>query len=93
METKLSASYVDPTEPGSLGGIAKFAKAHKIPQSNAKKELQQVLSYTLHKPRHRRFKTLPTLVFKHQRTICHGLGRFAKTSQIQQRLQIFTDGD
>ena len=44
METKLSA-YVDPTEPGSLGGIAKFAKAHKIPQSQAKKELQQVLSY------------------------------------------------
>ena len=45
METKLSASYVDPTEPGSLGGIAKFAKAHKIPQSQAKKKLQQVLSY------------------------------------------------
>ena len=44
METKLSASYVDPTEPGSLGGIAKFAKAHKIPVSRAKKELQQVLS-------------------------------------------------
>ena len=63
METKLSAAYVDPTEPGSLGGIAKFAKAHKIPQFQAKKELQQVLSYTLHKSRCRRFKTLPTLVF------------------------------
>ena len=49
METKLSASYADPTEPGSLGGVAKFAKAHKIPVSKAKKELQQVLSYTLHK--------------------------------------------
>ena len=64
METKLSASYADPTEPGSLGGITKFAKAHKIPVSQAKKELQQVLSYTLHKPRGQRFKTLPTLVFK-----------------------------
>ena len=64
MSTKLSASYVDPTEPGSLGGVAKFAKAHKIPVSKAKKELQRVLSYTLHKPRRRRFKTLPTLVFK-----------------------------
>ena len=82
METKLSASYADPTEPGSLGGVAKFAKAHKIPVSKAKKDLQQVLSYTLHKPRRRRFKT-----------ICYGLGGFAKTSQIQQRLQIFTDGD
>ena len=64
MSRKLSASYVDPTEPGSLGGVAKFAKAHKIPVSKAKKDLQQVLSYTLHKPRRRRFKTLPTLVLK-----------------------------
>ena len=63
METKLSAWYADPTEPGSLGGVARFAQAHKIPMSQAEKELQQVLSYTLHKPRRRRFKTLPTLVF------------------------------
>ena len=64
METKLSSSYVDPTVPaGALEGGAKFAKANKIPVSQAKKELQQVLSYTLHKPRCRRFKTLPTLVF------------------------------
>ena len=55
MQAKLSAAYVDPSEPGSLGGVAKFAKAHKIPQSQAKKELRQLLSYTLHKPRRRRF--------------------------------------
>ena len=41
---------------------AKFAKVHKIPQSQAKQQLQQLLSYTLHKPRRRRFPTLPTLV-------------------------------
>ena len=49
MDAKLSAAYVDPTEPGSLGGVAPFAKAHKLPLSQAQKELQQLLSYTLHK--------------------------------------------
>ena len=63
MSTKLSASYADPKAPGLLGGVTKFAKAHKIPVSHAKKLLQQLLSYTLHKPRRRRFTTLPTKVF------------------------------
>ena len=43
--------------------MAKFAKAHKILQAQAKQQLQLLLSYTLHKPQHRRFPTLPTLVF------------------------------
>lgn len=60
MEAKLSTAYVDPSQPGTLGGIAKFAKAHKIPQRKAKQQLEQLLSYTLHKPR--RFPTLPTKV-------------------------------
>jgi len=63
MLSKVSTLYADPAQPGSLGGIAKFAKAHKIPLSQAKEQLQQLLSYTLHKPRRRRFPTLPTLVF------------------------------
>ena len=63
MEAKLSTAYVDPSQPGSLGGIAKFVKAHKIPQRKAKQQLEQLLSYTLHKPRRRRFPTLPTKVF------------------------------
>ena len=40
-----------------------FAKAHKIPHAQAKQQLEQLLSYTLHKPRRRRFPTLPTKVF------------------------------
>ena len=60
---KLSAAYADPPQPGSLGGVAKFAKAHKILQAQAKQQSQQLLSYTLHKPQRRRFPTLPTLVF------------------------------
>ena len=63
MEAKLSTAYVDPSQPGSLRGIAKFTKAHKIPQRKAKQQLEQLLSYTLHKPRRRRFPTLPTKVF------------------------------
>ena len=63
MVSKLSIAYVDPSQPGSLGGVTKFCTAHKIPQSQAKQQLQQLLSYTLHKPRRRRFPTLPTLVF------------------------------
>ena len=63
MSQKLSTTYVDPSEPGSLGGVNAFAKAHKIPQAQAKQQLEQLLSYTLHKPRRRRFSTLPTKVF------------------------------
>ena len=40
MEAKLSTAYVYPLQPGSLGGIAKFAKAHKIPQRQAKQQLE-----------------------------------------------------
>jgi len=63
MLPKVSTLYADPSEPGSLGGVAKFARAHKIPTAQAKQQLQQVLSYTLHKPRRHRFPTLPTMVF------------------------------
>ena len=35
----------------------------KIPQPQAKQQLEQLLNYTLHKPRRRRFPTLPTKVF------------------------------
>lgn len=63
MSQKQSTAYVDPSEPGSLGGVNAFAKAHKIPQAQAKQQLEQLLSYTLHKPRRGRFPTLPTNVF------------------------------
>ena len=39
MLSKAFTSYVDPSKPCSLGGVAKFAKAHKIPQSLAKQQL------------------------------------------------------
>ena len=64
MAQKLSNAYVDPSQPGSLGGVAKFAKAHGLTQSKARQVLETMLSYTLHKPRRRQFPTLPVIVFK-----------------------------
>ena len=50
------ACYHDPKAPGSLGGVQRFARAHKIPLKKAKELLQQDLGYTLHKP------TIPVVV-------------------------------
>ena len=64
MAQKLSNAYVDPSQPGSLGGVAKFAKAHGLTQSKARQVLETLLSYTLHKPGRRHFPTLHIMVFK-----------------------------
>ena len=56
------ARYHDPRAPGSLGGVQRFARAHKIPLKKAQRVLQRDLAYTLHKPRRRRFPTLPVIV-------------------------------
>ncbi|KAL9987907.1 hypothetical protein ACROYT_G002288 [Oculina patagonica] len=62
-DEKILLDYHDPIQPGSLGGITRFAKTHKISVDTAKKVLERDLGYTLHKPRRRRFATLPVLVF------------------------------
>ena len=59
----LPRAYEDPQEPGALGGVQPFARAHKLKTPQAQRILQSVLSYTLHKPRRTRFPTTPTLVF------------------------------
>ena len=55
--------YEDPALEGALGRVEPFAKAHGLSRKQAEKELQSVLSYTLHKPRRKRFPTLPTMVY------------------------------
>jgi len=55
--------YRDPTKPGSLGGLSRFAKTNKIPVSLAQKALEADLGYTLHKPGCRHFETSPVMVF------------------------------
>ena len=54
--------YHDPRAPGSLGGVQRFAKAHRLPLKKAQRILERDLAYTLHKPRRRRFPTLPVIV-------------------------------
>ena len=54
--------YHDPKAPGSLGGVQRFAKAYGLPVKRAKQFLEKDLAYTLHKPRRRRFPTLPVVV-------------------------------
>ena len=55
--------YEDPRQRGALGGVRAFVQTHKLKDPEAKQLLQQVLSYTLHKPVRKRFPTAPTLVF------------------------------
>ena len=54
--------YRDPSKPGSLGGVERFAKTWKIPNKRAQNLLRKDLAYTLHKPRRRKFPTLPVKV-------------------------------
>ena len=46
----------------SVGGVPRFARAHQIPLKQAQRVLERDLAYTLHKPRRRRFPTLPVIV-------------------------------
>ena len=59
----LLSRYRDPLKPGSLGGVTRFAKANNITIRRAREVLQRDLGYTLHKPRRRRFPTLPVMVY------------------------------
>ena len=54
--------YHDPSAPGSLGGVQRFAKAQGLSLKKAQRLLEQDVGYTLHKPRRRRFATLPVVV-------------------------------
>ena len=62
-EGVLLSRYRDPLKPGSLGGLTRFAKANNISVKRARQVLQSDLGYTLHKPRRRRFPTLPVVVY------------------------------
>ena len=62
-DAQLKRRYRDPQQPGSLGGVARFAKAQGIAVKRAKRVLAHELGYTLHKPARRRFPTLRVLVF------------------------------
>ena len=56
-------NYHDPEAPGSLGGVSCFARAQHLPVGKVRETVERDLGYSLHKPRRRRFPTLPVLVF------------------------------
>ena len=63
-EQVLLKSYGDPEASGSLGGVQRFARAHKLSYGEAKKILEKDLGYTLHRLRRQGgFSNLPMLVF------------------------------
>ena len=63
MKKKKTPKYEDISQEGALGGVTAYAKAHNLPLGRAKRTLEQLLSYTLHKPVRRRGRFRPVLVF------------------------------
>ena len=61
--TKLLTSYHNPSQSGNLGGVTSFARTLKLPVQKVREVLEKDLGYMLHRPRRRRFPTLPVLVF------------------------------
>ena len=61
IKRNLLEAYHDPSASGSLGGVRRFAEANKITIKKAQSLLEKDLGYTLHKPRRKRFKTLPVV--------------------------------
>ena len=87
MALKASSRYTDLLEPGSLAGVNTYARAHKLSNKQALKELEPELSYTLHKPARRRFPTLPTKVFSAvKRNLSNCVKKPEKNSGLQRGL-------
>ena len=62
-DAQFKRRYRDPQQPGSPGGVARFAKAQGITVQRARRVLAHKLGYTLHKPTRCHFPTLCVLVF------------------------------
>ena len=56
-ERDLLIVYNDPSDSGSLGGVQRFAAVQGI----RVKKVDRDLGYTWHKPRRKRFETLPVV--------------------------------
>lgn len=89
MSQKLLAPYVNPSEPGSLGGVAKFAKARGLSNPKAKKLLEEVLIYTLHEPRRGQFPTRPVMAFFYRSAVGDGPYGRSEIRQMEPRTQVY----
>ena len=61
---ELKLKYGNPSQPGSLGGVERFAKAQGVSVKRARAVLKHDLGYILHKPVRRCFPTKPVIVFE-----------------------------
>ena len=60
MTKDLVQTYWQPSQPGSLGGVTRFAKAQRRPVQRVRQALERDVAYTLHKPVRRTFPTPPS---------------------------------
>ena len=59
---KALGAYADPTAPGALGGLRRYARAQGLSPTKARQVLQKDLAYTLHRPPRHRFQMAPIMV-------------------------------
>ena len=60
--SKIRDTYAQPSKRGSLGGVARYARAQKVPIHRVRRALERDIAYTLHKPVRRTFPTTPVIV-------------------------------
>ena len=60
--SKIRDTYAQPSKRGSLGGVARYARAQKVPIHRVRRALERDVAYTLHKPVRRTFPTTPVIV-------------------------------
>ena len=75
--------YESHEKRGSLGGMRRFAQQTGLPLARAKKILEGLLSCTLHKPRRKRFPTVPVVVFAHDEQWVADLGRRVRLKEME----------
>ena len=56
MEKTVIDIFSDPTKPGSFYGPEKISKSHGVPYEQAKRALEKIKQYTLHKQVHEKPK-------------------------------------
>ena len=56
------STYSEPSAPGALGGLRRFARAQRLSQAQARDALRKILAFALHRLPRRRFKMAPVMV-------------------------------
>ena len=89
--TKLFTSYHDPRQPGTLGGMTRFARAQKLPVTEVRETLERDLGYTLHKTPKTTFSYPSRDGVWYRRAMGVRSDRSDQHFQVQSRLQVSID--